>query len=252
MVSAGCGYTNAMRRADRLLQIIHVLRRARGPVTAQRIADELEVTPRTVYRDIASLVAGRVPIRGEAGIGYVLGEGYDLPPLMFTADELEALILGARLVEVQGDTELAAAARDAVTKIGAVVPRSLRPVLLEAPLIAPEYHEPAQDQINTGDLRRAVRDGFKLHLDYADEHGTPTSRTVWPIALGYLDHKRILIAHCELRDDFRHFRTDRIAGLAILDERIPARREALYSKWWELAVAEQETYIARKQAGQVN
>ncbi len=236
----------SMRRADRLLQIIQVLRRARGPITAQRIAEELEVTPRTIYRDVSSLMANGVPVRGEAGIGYVLGEGYDLPPLMFTADELEALILGARLVEVQGDAELAAAAGDAIAKIGAVVPKSLRPVLLNAPLIAPDYHDPAPERINTGALRRAVRDGFKLHLDYADEHGRQTSRTVWPVALGYLDHKRILVAHCELRGDFRHFRTDRIAGLAILPDRIPVRREALYNKWWKLASAEQAAYAARK------
>ena len=147
-----------MRRADRLLQIIQLLRRARRPVTAAAIAAELEVTPRTVYRDVASLMTNGVPIRGEAGIGYVLGEGYDLPPLMFTADELEALILGARFVEVQGDAELAIAAQDAVAKIGAVVPKCLRPVLLDAPLIAPDYHERTEEKINTGALRRAVRD----------------------------------------------------------------------------------------------
>ncbi|MDH3741078.1 MAG: YafY family transcriptional regulator [Hyphomicrobiales bacterium] len=234
-----------MRRADRLLQIIQLLRRARRPVTAADIARELEVTPRTVYRDVASLMTNGVPVRGEAGIGYVLGEGYDLPPLMFTADELEALILGARFVEVQGDTELAAAAQDAVAKIGAVVPKSLRPILLDAPLIAPDYHERTEENINTGALRRAVRDGVKLHLDYADEHGRQTARTVWPIALGYLDHKRILIAHCELRADYRHFRTDRIAGLAILDERIPARREALYNEWWKVFQAERSAYMAQ-------
>ena len=213
-------------------------------MTATCIAEELEVTPRTVYRDVASLMANGVPIRGEAGIGYVLGEGYDLPPLMFTADELEALILGARFVEVQGDVELAAAAQDAVAQIGAVVPKSLRPILLDAPLIAPDYHERTEEKINTGALRRAVREGFKLHLDYADEQGRPSARTVWPIALGYLDHKRILIAHCEVRSDFRHFRTDRIAGLSILDERIPARREALFNTWWKVFEAEQAQYQA--------
>ena len=229
-----------------MLQIIQVLRRARGPVTAQHIAEELEVTPRTVYRDVASLIANNVPVRGEAGIGYVLDDGYDLPPLMFTPDELEALILGARFVEVQGDTDLATAARDAVTKIGAVVPRSLRPILLDAPLIAPDYHDQPPERFNSGELRRAVREGFKLHLDYADEKGNKTERTIWPIALGYLDHRRILIAHCELRGDFRHFRTDRIVALTILDERIPARREALYNDWWKIAVAEQQAYMARK------
>ena len=183
------------------------------------------------------------------GIMYVadalIQQGWQVELWHITADELEALILGARFVEVQGDIELATAAQDAVAKIGAVVPRCLRPILLDAPLIAPDYHEQTEEKINTGALRRAVRDGVKLHLDYADEHGRQTSRTVWPIALGYLDHKRILIAHCELRADYRHFRTDRIAELAILDERIPARREALFNEWWKIFQAERAAYMAQ-------
>ena len=246
MLSVGLEYLVLMRRADRLMQIIQILRRARNPITALRIAEELEVTPRTIYRDIASLMANGVPVRGEAGIGYVLGEGFDLPPLMFTADELEALILGARLVEVQGDKELAVAARDAVAKIGAVVPRSLRPILLDAPLIAPDYSGPTPETIDSGALRRAVRDAMKLKLDYIDENGNNTLRTVWPVALGYHDHKRILIAHCELRGDFRHFRTDRMRQAIVLGERIPARRAELFDTWWKRAVAEQEAYMARK------
>ena len=216
-----------MRRADRLLQIIQILRRARRPVTASAISEELEVTQRTVYRDVSTLLANGVPIRGEAGIGYVLGEGYDLPPLMFTSDELEALMLGARLVQVQGDDELARAACDAVTKIGEVVPQPLRPVLLDAPLIAPDYSQGPCEGIDGAELRRAVRCSCKLRFHYIDEKGAQTTRTVWPVAIGYLDHKRLLIAHCELREDYRHFRTDRMSGLEVLDERIPVRREAL-------------------------
>lgn len=240
-----------MRRADRLMQIIQILRRARRPVTAMRIADELEVTQRTVYRDIASLMANGVPVRGEAGVGYILGEGFDLPPLMFTVDELEALMLGARFVEVQGDKDLAAAARDAVAKIGAVVPRSLRPILLDAPLIAPDYYQAPVEVIDSGALRRALRDGMKLELDYVDEAGNSTQRIVWPVALGYLDHKRILIAHCELRGDFRHFRTDRMLQAKVLEARVPARRAILFENWWKQAVAEQQAYMAQK-AGENN
>jgi predicted DNA-binding transcriptional regulator YafY len=227
------------------MQIIQILRRARSPVTAAQIAEELEVTTRTVYRDIASLMANAVPVRGEAGVGYVLGDGYDLPPLMFCPDELEALMLGARLVEVQGDKDLAAAARDAVAKIGAVVPRSLRPILLDAPLVAQDYGEQAVETIDTGALRRAIRNSRKLDLSYVDEKGQHTQRTVWPVALGYLDRKRILVAHCELRADFRHFRTDRMREIRVLDDMIPARRSTLFDNWWKLAAAEQEAYRAR-------
>ena len=233
------------------MQIIQILRRARKPVTARDIAEELEVTTRTIYRDVASLMANGVPVRGEAGIGYVLGEGFDLPPLMFTADELEAMMLGARLVQVQGDKELASAACDAVAKIGAVVPRALRPVLLDAPLIAPDYQEPPCETVDTGALRRALRGSLKLELDYIDEKGNRTQRIVWPVALGYLDHKRILVAHCELRDDFRHFRTDRMCEAKILDQKIPQRRSALFDDWWERAVREQKAYKARKH-GEIN
>lgn len=227
------------------MQIVQILRRARSPVTAGHIAAELEVTTRTVYRDVASLIANSVPVRGEAGVGYVLGDGYDLPPLMFGADELEALMLGARLVEIQGDRELAAAARDAVAKIGAVVPRTLRPILLDAPLVAQDYGDQPAEAIDTGALRRALRNSRKLDLSYVDEHGRHTRRVVWPVALGYLERKRILVAHCELRADFRHFRTDRMRQVTVLDETIPARRAALFDSWWKRAAAEQQAYRAR-------
>ncbi len=228
------------------MQIIQILRRERAPVTAGRIADELEVTQRTVYRDVASLMANGVPVRGEAGVGYVLGDGFDLPPLMFTADELEAVILGARLVQVQGDSELAAAACDAVAKIGAVLPKTLRPILLDAPLIAPDYQESPPEAVDSSILRRALREQMKLKLDYVDQAGCETQRVVWPVALGYMDHKRMLIAHCELRDDFRHFRTDRIRDAEVLDDRMPARRAQLLDAWWKVAAEEQRAYLERK------
>ena len=155
MLSAALDYHRAMRRADRLLRLVQILRRARGPVTAARIADELEITVRTVYRDMASLIGNGVPVIGEAGVGYVLGEGFDLPPLMFNPDELEALMLGARLVEARGDPALSLAAADAVTKIAAVLPKSLRPVLLEAPLMSTRYREPLLDHIDAALIRTA-------------------------------------------------------------------------------------------------
>lgn len=222
-----------MRRADRLMRLVQILRRARGPVTAARMAEELEITVRTVYRDVASLIGNGVPIVGEAGIGYVLGDGFDLPPLMFNADELEALMLGARLVEARGDRALSEAAADAVTKIAAVVPKSLRPVLLDAPLVPSRYGEPLPDQIDASLIRRALREQRKLQLTYQNEKGEITERVIWPIVLGYLEDRRILVGWCELRGDYRHFRTDRISDIEILAAKLPEHRDRLLRRWRE-------------------
>ncbi len=228
-----------MRRADRLLQIIQLFRRRRGPVTASSIAQELEVTQRTVYRDIASLIGNGVPIRGEAGIGYVMDEGYDLPPLMFSADELEALMLGARLVASHGDTTLTRSANDAIAKIATVIPADLRPVLLDAPLYVPDFGGSVVDKVDIGVIRNAIRAGKKLHIEYRDAKDDASQRTIWPIALAYHEGTRLVVAWCELRADFRHFRVDRMATLKLLDENLPERRDILFHRWWK---AENEKY----------
>ena len=220
-----------MRRADRLLQIIQLFRRRRDPVTAAYIAEELEVTTRTVYRDIAALIGSRVPIRGEAGIGYVMDEGYDLPPLMFSADELEALMLGARLVSGQGDTNLSRSADDAIAKIAAIVPEDLRPVLLDAPLYAPTFSNCIIDKVDAGIIRIAIRSRHKLQIEYSDANGVVSDRIIWPISLAYMNGVRLVIAWCELRSGFRHFRVDRMITLSPMEERIPERRDKLLSRW---------------------
>jgi predicted DNA-binding transcriptional regulator YafY len=220
-----------MRRADRLLQIIQILRRHRRPVTAQVVAAELEVSVRTVYRDIAALQADRVPLRGEAGIGYVLDDGFDLPPLMFDANEIEAVILGLRFVERHGDAGLAHAARDVVAKVGAVLPARLKPLLFEASLIVPPQQRAVVDRVEVGDIREAIRLGRKLRMAYHDESGAATERTISPLALAYFEAVRVLVGWCELREAFRHFRTDRIARMDILDTRYPGRRAALLKQW---------------------
>ena len=220
-----------MRRADRLLQIIQVLRRTRRPVTAGQLADELEVSIRTIYRDMVSLEAGGVPITGEAGVGYVMGDDFDLPPLMFTAAELEALMLGARMVETRADPALAVAARDAVAKIGVVLPDHLKPLLLDAPLYVASYAEVPEDCVDVAVLRNAIRDGLKTSLNYADQEGAETTRVVWPVAIAFFQASRILVAWCELRTGFRHFRTDRIKQFTVQEERYPARRAALLKQW---------------------
>ncbi len=222
-----------MRRADRLLQIIQAMRRTKRPVTASQLAEELEVSVRTIYRDMVSLEAGGVPIMGEAGVGYVMGGDFDLPPLMFTSDELEALMLGARMVETRADPATVRAARDAIAKIGEVLPGHLRPVLLDAPLYVPSYGELPADKIDIRRLRDALRTGFKIRIDYVDEEARSTKRTVWPTAMGFHQSSRILVAWCEMRDAFRHFRTDRIEALDILEDRCPVRRPVLLRKWRE-------------------
>lgn len=228
-----------MRRAERLLQLIQILRRHRRPVTGDTIARELEVSLRTVYRDIAALIADRVPIRGEAGIGYVLGEGFDLPPLMFTPDELEAVMLGLRWVARRGDTDLSRAAQDSVAKIGTVLPENLKPFLFDAALLVPPHFQLAIDRVDVAKLRTAIREGRKVALNYRSEDGRETARIIWPIAVAYFDAQRLIIAWCELRNDYRSFRTDRMISIEVLPEKYQGRRKALLKKWQEQQSAQE-------------
>ncbi|MFI4933322.1 MAG: helix-turn-helix transcriptional regulator [Caulobacterales bacterium] len=229
-----------MRRTERLFAIIQILRRARAPITAAIMSEELETSLRTVYRDIAELIAQRVPVRGEAGIGYMLEQGFDMPPLMLTPDEIEAAVLGARWVAGRGDVALARAANDLVAKIGAVIPSHLRPFLLDGALTTPERPSRMimQDSLDVARVRAAIRAQTKITLSYRDEGERETRRTVWPIAIAYYETVRLLGAWCELRQDFRHFRTDRVTDAAFLEERYPARRDILRSQWRKAAEAE--------------
>jgi predicted DNA-binding transcriptional regulator YafY len=220
-----------MRRADRLFQIIQIMRRSRRAVTAADIAGELEVSPRTVYRDIADLIGQRVPIRGEAGFGYVLDDAFDMPPLMLTPDEIEAAVLGAQWVAGQGDPVLAAAARDLIAKITSVVPEGLRSYVALPAIAARPRWAVEPDGLDIAQARSSIHDGRKIRLDYRDEQGQVTQRVVWPVIIGFFDNKRMLAAWCELRHDFRHFRTDRVVGAAFLDERHGARPGELRQRW---------------------
>lgn len=220
-----------MRRADRLFRIIQVLRRKRRPVTALEIAEELEASARTIYRDIAQLMADRVPIRGEAGIGYVLEGGFDMPPLMLTPDEIEAAMLGAQWVMARADPVLARAAGDLVAKIGVVIPEHLRPLVMEPALTATDHHVIVGDTIDMARVRTSIRAQGKIALVYRDESAAETRRIVWPIAVSYWDTVRLIVAWCELRKAFRHFRTDRVAGAEFLDVRYPVPRARLRAQW---------------------
>ena len=200
-------------------------------MTADAIAAELEVSKRSVYRDIADLMGQRVPIRGEAGIGYVLENGFDLPPLMLTADEIEAAVLGAQWVSRRGDPALARAALDLIAKIAAAVPEKLRPYALDPASGAPPTFRKEPDAIDMAQVRLQIHAGRKIALRYRDEAGRESERTIWPIAVGYMDTVRLLVAWCELRKDFRHFRTDRVVTADFLDERYPERPAKLRAKW---------------------
>jgi predicted DNA-binding transcriptional regulator YafY len=221
----------AMRRADRLFQIIQILRRTSRPVTAAALAAELETSKRSVYRDVASLIGQQVPIRGEAGFGYVLEGGFDLPPLMLTSDEVEAAALGAQWVAGHGDALLARAARDLIAKIATTVPKSLRPLILDASARTPPSWKTPPDGIDVAQARAWIRLGRKIALTYRDEQNRKTQRTIWPVVVGYQDASRTLIGWCELRRDFRSFRVDRIVGADFLEERSPERPAALRSRW---------------------
>lgn len=205
-----------MRRADRLFRLVERLRR-RGRVTAAALAEELEVSARTVYRDVQDLVASGVPIQGEAGVGYALARGFDLPPLMFTEEEIEALVLGARIVETRADPALARAARDVLKKVEAVLPARLKDRIEEAALFAPGFRRaPAGEDLTR--LRGAIRGHHKVAFAYQDKSGKPTRRTVQPLGVFYWGDTWSLGGWCELRAGFRNFRTDRISELAVLDE----------------------------------
>jgi predicted DNA-binding transcriptional regulator YafY len=220
-----------MRRADRLFQIIQVLRRTRRPVTADAMAVELETSKRTIYRDIADLIGQRVPIRGEAGVGYVLDGGFDLPPLMLTPDEIEAAVLGAQWVMGRGDPALARAAQDLIAKIGAAVPERLRPFALEPSARAAVKWNVAPDGLDMAQVRQAIRSGRKITLHYSDEQERVSLRTVWPFAVGYHETVRLIITWCELRTDFRSFRTDRVKDADFLEERYPERPAVLRARY---------------------
>ncbi len=220
-----------MRRADRLFQIIQILRRSSRPVTAAALAAEIEVSKRTVYRDVADLIGQRVPIVGEAGFGYLLAPEYDMPPLMLTPDELEAVVLGSQWVAARGDRVLSGAANDVVAKIAAVVPERLRQFIVAPSVGAKPGRTMSPDPVDTTELRMAIREGRKLRLRYRSENGEETDRIVWPVILGYDEATRLIVAWCELRQGFRHFRTDRVIQATVLADANGLRKGELRRRW---------------------
>ncbi len=215
-----------MRRGDRLFEIIEILRRSKAPISAQSIGAELGVTKRTVYRDVAALIAQGVPINGEAGVGYILEPGFHMPPLMLTPDEIEALTLGVLWVQSRGEPELAMAAEKLITKLETVAPEKYRTSFLEPSVSVAPVEQPAE-VLGAASIRLAIRRRKKIAIGYSDNSGRRTHRVIWPIMLGYRDTSRIIAAWCELREGFRYFRTERIFEADVLDTPIPRRMDIL-------------------------
>jgi predicted DNA-binding transcriptional regulator YafY len=221
-----------LSRTNRLLSLLQLLRARNFPVTAAVLAEELCVSERTLYRDVATLIAQGAPIQGEAGLGYVLRPGLFLPPLMLTEDETEAVVLGLGYVDRRGDAVLGEAAASALAKIASVLsPRALEALHNPTVLPGPEGRDFPANLVELQVLRAAIKAQAKLRLDYADVTGAKTERVVWPIALGFLNQARVLVAWCELRDDYRTFRTDRIAQAHDLEQRYAGRRGLLLRAW---------------------
>jgi predicted DNA-binding transcriptional regulator YafY len=220
-----------MPRSDRLFDIIQRLRTASRPTTAAALAAELEVTQRTVYRDIATLQARRVPIEGAAGVGYVLRKSFDLPPLNFTIDEIEAIAVGARMVNRLKDPKLQQAAESVLAKVTVAVPERLRPHIADAPIYVSPGMTPEAEGADLAEVRAAIRDSAKLYIAYADVGGRRTNRVIWPIAMAYYVDVTLVGAWCELRADYRNFRVERIASSRVLDEHFDQDNGRLFREW---------------------
>lgn len=220
-----------MARAQRLLDLVQLLRGHRRAVAGAVLADALGISLRTLYRDIDTLRAQGAPIDGEAGVGYVLRPGFMLPPLMFSEEEIEALVLGSRWVSERADGLLGKAARNVLAKIGAVLPDDLKDSIEASGMLIGPGEPIAAGIADLATIRQAIRSECKLAIAYADEQGRTTQRTLWPFALAFFDRVRVVAAWCELRQGYRHFRIDRIMAIDVLPDRPPRRRAVLLKEW---------------------
>ena len=231
-----------MSRSERLLALLQLLRGHRYAITGTELASQLGISLRTLYRDIATLQAQGAHIKGEPGIGYVLRPGFMLPPLMFSEEELEALVLGSRWVVAHCDEALSASASSALAKIEAVLPAEYRQQLQANALLIGTCR--SDSPVDEAPLRSAIRKQRKVTLSYRDLKEELSERTVWPFALGYFEQVRVLVAWCELRQGFRHFRVDRIAWMQLEDNPYPKSRESLLKEWRATQQIPQPKFIA--------
>jgi predicted DNA-binding transcriptional regulator YafY len=221
-----------MQRSGRLLQLLQILREKRGAITARSLADRFDVSERTIYRDMETLLELGVPVEGEAGTGFILRPGFFLPSMAFTRDEADAVLLGLRFVLARGDGEIAKAADTALLKIRNGMGDQAEAQMLESGLAVGPPETVRRDELKM--IRRAMRDRRKLKITYRTNGQAPTDRVVWPVALGFFDQVEMLAAWCELRDAFRHFRVDRIDRLNLLEENIPRSRNSLLAAYRKL------------------
>jgi predicted DNA-binding transcriptional regulator YafY/glutathione S-transferase len=231
-----------MSRAERLFDLLQILRRHRRPVSGAVLAREAGISLRTLYRDIASLQGMGAQIEGEPGIGYVLKPGFLLPPLMFSPQEIEALALGLQWVGRRTDEGMGQAARNVMAKVAAVLPADLRERMEDDALVVGHGWERPQP-VDLALLRRALNEGRKLSVTYTDEKGARSERVIWPVSLGFFESTRVLVAWCELRQNFRHFRTDRIEAAEIRPERLPRPRRQLMKEWQKTLLPESDSGV---------
>jgi predicted DNA-binding transcriptional regulator YafY len=222
-----------LNKADRLLEVLQLLRRLPKPVKAQRLAEEMNVSLRTIYRDIDSLRGMKVGIEGEAGVGYILLDDGLLPPLMFSADEVEAIALGLRRVMTFGDETLTLASENALAKIRAVIPEILQTRVDHGVSLSHSFstREPLKIDLNL--LRKSSNEERKIEIVYCDGEGNETNRRLWPLGIVYLDSKELLIARCEMREDFRSFRLDRMASLVATNQSFRPNRVPYLNRFFE-------------------
>lgn len=219
-----------MSRSHRLFELMQVLRRRRGTVLGEVLARETQVSLRTIRRDIATLQGMGAHIVGEAGVGYILRPGFLLPPMSFTEEEIQALVAGAKWVNHQPDQALALAAQNALAKIGGVIPAEMKRALDDDDTFYVGGHEDASG-LDLGRVRHAMREQHKMRIVYTDEAGTTAARTIWPMMIGFVESQRFISAWCELRQEVRLFRADRIRSADFLDERYPGNRRQLIKEW---------------------
>lgn len=221
-----------MARSQRLLTLLEILRAHRHAVSGQYLADKLNISLQTLYRDIRELRGTGAQIEGEPGVGYILKSGFTLPPLMFSIEQIKALVLGTRWVAQRTDPDLATAARQALAKISAVLPPDLASAIERTPLLVPP--SPLPYSILESKIRHAMECEHKLALDYCDHHEQIVQTVIWPVAYGYFDESRMLAAWCEQRGKYKHYRIDRIRHLEILDQRYPRRNYDLLREWRDM------------------
>lgn len=223
-----------MTRSERLLQLLDLLRRAQQAQSGPQLAQRLGVSLRTLYRDIASLRSQGADILGDLGLGFEMRPGFLLPALMFSSDEMEALLLGARWASLQADEQLASAAESALARIRSNLPLPLRIEVDTSGLLVPHMAQSTVAEPWQSALRLAIRAQHKVVLQYQDLSGALTERRIWPFAMAYFGSSRVVSAWCELRQDFRHFRADRVHHLLDCGERYPESRQQLIKRWLEV------------------